>query len=201
MITPRRQTIAKKIASEVASLWLDDKLTYRRVAKLLDTQYPNVQRISGAFRSTLLFQSHVMKVPHTEESIKSTVLESRIYKTVRANPVIAKHFPKTNLFVHEGIPILLQEKVPYVATEHPLEDITTEDHPLHCLVAMYAGEMGIGDIHLGNYGWKRGRSRYYPVFFDCELTPFGDDLKPHHLKKMGASKVSWDTFMNLVKAL
>jgi hypothetical protein len=128
MITPRRKTIATALASELSNLWLDSKLTYRRVAKLLDTKFPVTQRVSGAFRSTLLFSGYVIKVPHTEVAIKSTVLEARIYKTGRGNPTIAKNFPKTELLSHDGIPVLVQERVPFVATEYPLEDINTEDH-------------------------------------------------------------------------
>lgn len=201
MITPRRKTIATALASELSNLWLDSKLTYRRVAKLLDTKFPVTQRVSGAFRSTLLFSGYVIKVPHAEVAIKSTVLEARIYKTGRGNPTIAKNFPKTELLSHDGIPVLVQERVPHVATEYPLEDINTEDHPLHRLVALYAREIGIGDIHLGNYGWKHGRKRYYPVFFDCELTPRGYDLKPRHLQKLREATVSWDAFMDMAEGL
>ena len=201
MITPRRKTIATALASELSLLWLDNKLTYRRVAPVLDTKFPATQRISGAFRSTLLFAGYVIKVPHTESAIKSTVLESRIYKTGRACAPIAKHFPNTYLLTHDGIPVLVQERVPYVATEYPLDDINTEDHPLHRLVALYAKEIGLGDIHLGNYGWKRGRKRYYPVFFDCELTPQGYDLKVRHLQKLAAATITWDAFMDMTEGL
>jgi hypothetical protein len=201
MITPRRKTIATALASELALLWLDNKLTYRRVAKILDTKFPTTQRVSGAFRSTLLFPEYVIKVPHEEVAVKSTILEARIYKTARANPRIAKHFPNTHLMCRDGIPVLVQERVPYVATEHPLQDINTEDHPLHRLVALYAKEIGIGDIHLGNYGWKRGRTRHYPVFFDCELTPRGYDLKLKHLHKLSEAVVTWDTFMAMAEGL
>jgi hypothetical protein len=204
---PRRyETIARHLGEGVSDLWLDGKLTERRVRTLI-RRYCEDRNItptmfSGAFRTVLSLPNGVIKVPHDESAVKSTALEGKMFQIIRGNKNIAKHFPVSNVVYTHGIPVIIQERVEQVATisidtTHPMALVgeLTEQNPVHLVVEEFAHKMGLGDVHLGNYGWKESRKGYYPVFFDCELVPDGYDLSLRHARKIANSKATWQYYL------
>jgi hypothetical protein len=206
MFPTRYTTIARHLGSQVSDLWLDEKLTPRRVRNLIRT-YCNERNLSanilsGAYRTTLILPSGVIKLPHDETAVKSTALEGKMFEIIRTNRKLAKHFPVSRVVYTHGIPVVIQEKVEQIATDsideiHPmvLMGDLDEKNPVHLVVEEFAHKMGLGDVHLGNYGWKENTRGYYPVFFDCELVPNGDDLSLSYARKIANSTAKWQFYL------
>lgn len=194
----RHYRIAENIANMAAELWLADKLSLRNVRSGIRAMY-DVSLDSGAFRTSVLLKDAVIKVPHHRDAIRSTMLEYRLFDAVRKNRTIAMHFPKSELVIGSTMPVLLQERVPMVATQeieenHPMAQVNyrSAKNPVHVAVEKFAKKLGLGDTHSGNYGWKENRKGFYPVFFDCEVSPGMTDYKPHQIEKVVSKKISWD---------
>lgn len=201
---PTRYTrIATEAANIVSTLWAEDKLSSRTVRyhlrKMLIEKGITPKLDSGAFRTTILLPKGVIKVPHTEDAIKSTITEARLFDVVKKNKNIAQHFPESYLVHAYGFPVLLQERVPNVATQnipktHPMYNSPRidEQNPIHQAVDEFGQRLGLGDIHMGNYGWKYDNYGAYPVFFDCELSPDMQDFTPKQVKKVAARTAEWE---------
>jgi hypothetical protein len=154
---------------------------------------------SGAFRTTLILRDAVIKVPHHNDAIRSTIVEYRLFEAVKRNRKIAMHFPYSSLVTEYGMPVLLQERVPMVATQeitddHPLAHIyhNTSKNPVHAEVKKFARKLGLGDTHHGNYGWKEHRKGFYPVFFDCEVAPGMTDYNVRQVERIAQRNISWE---------
>lgn len=194
----RQYRIAQNIANMAADLWLANKLSMRNVRAGIREMY-DVSLDSGAFRTSVLLKDAVIKVPHHVDAIRSTMLEYKLFDTVRKNRKIAMHFPTSDLVIVSTMPVLLQERVPMVATQeieegHPLSKVNyrSTNNPVHVAVEKFAKKLGLGDTHSGNYGWKENRKGFYPVFFDCEVAPTMVDYTPRQVEKVVSKKVSWE---------
>lgn len=198
----RYTSLATTVAELVSDLWLDGKLTSRSVRyhlrKMLSEKGINATLSSGAFRTTIILPKGVIKVPHDESSIKSTITESKLFAAIRKNKHIAQHFPISQLIHSSGFSVILQERVRNVATEeiaktHPLYNSKRIDerNPIHKAVDSFGKKLGLGDIHMGNYGWKASTNGPYPVFFDCELGTGMSDLTSKQAEKVANKVISW----------
>jgi len=198
MFNSRHTRIARRIALMAADLWMSDKLSSRNVRSGIRTIVDDPELDSGGFRTTLLLKNVAIKVPHHIDAIRSTIVEYRFFEVVKKNRKIAMHFPHSSLVTQYGMPVLLQERVPMVATQeiaddHPLAHIyhNTFENPVHTAVEKFARKLGLGDTHYGNYGWKKHRKGFYPVFFDCEVAPRLTDYKLSQIEHVARKNVSW----------
>lgn len=198
MFNSRHTKLARQIATMTADLWMADKLSLRTVRAGIRNMFDDVTMDSGAFRTTVLLKNAVIKVPHHVDAIRSTIVEYKMFEAVRKNRTIAIHFPVSELIVEYGMPVLIQERVPMVATQeiserNPLSRVNynNPDNHIHTAVGKFARKLGLGDTHYGNYGWKENRKGFYPVFFDCEVSPNMSDYKPHQIQKVVSKKISW----------
>lgn len=195
----RHQRIAKNIANMAADLWMGDKLSERNVRAGIRAMFDEVVLDSGAFRTSVLLKNAVIKVPHHIDAIRSTIIEYKMFEAVRKNRKIAIHFPMSELVTEYGMPVLMQERVPMVATQeisnrNPLAKVNynNPNNVVHSAVERFAKRLGLGDTHYGNYGWKENRKGFYPVFFDCEVSPNMSDYKPEQIKKVVNKDIVWD---------
>jgi hypothetical protein len=180
----RYQSYARRIGAEVATLWLSEQLTPRRVRKIMRNVIgQDVTLSSGAFRTTAILPNGVIKVPHDESAIRSTFTEARIFAAVKHNKNIARHFPQAELIVMEGIPVLIQSKVEGIA-EHT--DWDSLDH-----VIDFGQKLGVGDVHLHNYGWGEDEQGIYPIFIDCETNEQFTSVSPAEVKRISQKQVRW----------
>ncbi len=196
--------IAKDTAESVSHLWLKGMLrknTVRQeVRKIVSDSNISFKLDSGAYRTALILPSGVIKIPHHEDAIKSTVIEARLFHTVRKNRGIALHFPHTEVVHAYGMPVMIQERVPFVAAQevsvdHPLSGSDLDDaeyHPAHIAVDKFARKLGLGDAHLGNYGWRSNSKGFYPVFFDCEVSTGMSDLTPTQIQRVSEKDIRWN---------
>lgn len=198
MFTKRDYQRAEKIAGTIAHLWMDGRLTSRAVRYALRQLHPDYTLDSGAYRTTVLMPKVVVKVPHLPESIKSTVLEYKLFQAVQSNRMIMQHFPNTMLIQVDGMPVLLQERVPMIAThavdqKHPLSRTNwrNPNNPVHTAVETFAKQLGLGDTHYGNYGWRKNQHGYYPVFIDCELGTGMMDVTPKQIQRTAKATTRW----------
>lgn len=203
MFSNRYRKLAHDIATKVSTLWVNDRLSETNVRRAI-RQIVNDRNIryalsSGGYRTALVLPSLVIKVPHADVSIKSSVVEVKMFEVVRKNRRIAKHFPYTEIVHAYGMPVILQERISNVATEevneeHPLwNDVeNAEYHPAHLSVEKFARKLGIGDAHPGNYGWASNTRGYYPVFFDCEVSANMTDLTQKEVEKLLKKDVRWE---------
>jgi len=183
---PRRyHTYAERIGRQVADLWMSEKLTIRRVRKILrDVIGPDVRISSGAFRTTAILPNGVIKVPHDDLAIRSTFTEARIFQAVQKNKNIVQHFPASELVAVEGIPVIIQELVDGVAELYDNESIEA--------VEDFGKRLGIGDVHLHNYGWGKDEQGMYPIFIDCETNQQFASTTPQEVQKITTKRVRWD---------
>lgn len=199
MFNTRHMRVARNIASMTADLWMADKLTSRSVRAGLRKMFGEVNMDSGAFRTTIILKDVVLKVPHDKDAIRSTIVEYKLFEAVKKNRKIARHFPKSEMVIEYGIPVLMQERVPMVATQeigedHPLATVNyrSSKNRVHTAVEEFAKRLGLGDTHYGNYGWKENSKGFYPVFFDCEVAPGMTDYKPEQVERVARKEVLWD---------
>ena len=181
----RYHTYAEQIGKQVADLWLADRLSLRRVRKVIRAVVgDDVQLSSGGYRTTAILRNGVIKVPHDDSAIRSTFTEARIFETVKKNKTIVQHFPNSQLIVVEGMPVILQALVGGVASRY--------DHDTTTAVERFGKRLGIGDIHLYNYGWGEDGQGIYPIFIDCETSPRKMSTTPQEVKKISTKRVRWD---------
>jgi hypothetical protein len=203
MFSTRYQKIAQDSAENVSGLWIANRLSEKNVRKVIRSvmKPKNIRYslFSGSYRTALVLPSLVIKVPHTEDAIKSTVVEAKMFEIVRKNRLIAKHFPRTQIIHAYGMPVVLQERILNVATEsvdenHPLADDidNAEYHPAHRAVEKFAKKLGLGDAHLGNYGWAMNSKGLYPVFFDCEVSTGMSDMTQKQVEKLVNRDIRWE---------
>jgi len=173
---------ARRISRAVHTLWLYNKLTKRRVHTVIRDVLGNVSIQTGAFRSTAILPNGVIKVPHTEDSIKSTLLEVELFRAARRSRH-ARHFPVTELVMCGNVPVLLQERVNEIAI-YASKDVEDD-------VTQFAENIGVGDIHAHNYGWRDDRYGMYPVFVDCETSMNGKNLTVHDVCRVQRASTPW----------
>lgn len=196
--------IANDAAESVSNLWMKGSLRENTVRKelrnILADRNLNFKIDSGAYRTAIILPNGVIKVPHHIDAIKSTVVEAKLFHAIRKNRAIALHFPHTEVIHSYGMPVVIQERVPFVAvqevdTDHPLAgtDLAEADfHPAHIAVERFAHRLGLGDAHLGNYGWRTNSKGLYPVFFDCEVSTGMSDLTPTQIQRVSEKAVRWN---------
>ena len=182
---PRRYHMyARQIGEQVANLWLSNQLTIRRVRRVIRSVIGDDVRLSsGAFRTTAILPNGVIKVPHDEAAIRSTFSEARIFEVVKHNKNIARHFPNAELVTVEGIPVLIQSKVDNIAR---FTDWDSLDH-----VIEFGQKIGVGDVHLHNYGWGEDEHGIYPIFIDCETTNRAVAPTLHEVHRMSQKRARW----------
>lgn len=184
MFPKKYQRIAEKIAMGAATLWMNDKLTPRRIKKVIveacgDTP---VTIDYGSYRTVAILPNGVIKVPHDPRAIRSTFSEARLFRIMSATQM-KKHFPFTELVSTEGIPVLVQERI---------DDVMLMDEPwVGKEVERFANRIGLGDVHNANYGWRKDKKGMYPVFIDCETNQNMRDLTEQEINKVRQSKVRW----------
>jgi hypothetical protein len=171
-----------RISAAVHRLWLYDKLTKRNVRTALQSLLGDVAIQTGAFRSTAILPQAVIKVPHAEEGIKSTLLEVELLQKMRRSRY-RRHFPETQIITTSNVPVLVQSRVADVAA-YSSADVEAD-------VTTFAKALGIGDVHAHNYGWGYDRRGMYPVFIDCETSTRGKNLTTRDVQKFETSSAAW----------
>lgn len=199
LFSNRDRKIARTVARRVADLWMDNRLTANRVRRVIREVIPNATIDAGAWRTSVLLTKTVLKVPHHPDAIRSTMVEHRLFQATKRNRVIARHFPTSEVVTVDGVPVMIQERIPMVASQeveddHPLAEFGQHQyvvHPAHRSAMTFAKRLGIGDCHLGNYGWRSNRRGYYPVFFDCEVGTGMTDHTNQAVHRIASKTVKW----------
>lgn len=110
----------------------------------------------GVYRSVAVFDKFVVKFAR-DWRVSSLRSEARFIHKMQETK-FARHFPETHLLSINGLHALVQERV------WMNRDLSK---PAMMLVADFAAQLGIDDMHYDNFGWNS--THLYPVFIDCDF--------------------------------
>lgn len=143
-------------------LWGD---TYRDVLDDLRDTFRSKEKVkasSGCYRTAFIFKGFVLKVSRCENNMKALITETDFINKHRADPTFGRHFPETHVFTLGDSTVQVQERI---SMSHAgRKDWLTKER-----VRRLAAQLGIDDVHDGNYGWKGSRDKKYPVFIDVDI--------------------------------
>lgn len=183
MFPKRYYTYAMRIAKSAHELWVHDRLTERRIRRLLRDIIGDVPLHSGSYRTTAILPNGVIKVPHDTAALRSTFLEMELFTRAYKSSTLARHFPQSVAITNGAVPVLIQEEIDSIARP-------TDEHVTH-LVQGFAKHLGIGDVHAHNYGWRSSTKGLCPVFVDCETSTRFTALTPRDIDKLDQVVHRW----------
>ena len=131
------------------------------VANEVKREFRTVRVGAGVYRCAAIFDTYVIKWSQMADRQEELYEEAMFIQKMRTHKTYGRHFPETYCFEFDGIYMLVQEKVNMKQTR------TLRKY--HDAVERLATELGIGDMHSGNFGWAGRKGREYPVFVDMDF--------------------------------